>query len=62
MQTAVIHLAGALGVKTHCFVSKGGQWRYGESGDSLPWYRSVTLHRQKKPGEWPIAEVAACLT
>lgn len=52
MQTAVAHLAGALGKECMVFVAKTSQWRYGESGDSIPWYKSVRVYRQKKLGEW----------
>lgn len=36
MQTAVAHLAGALGVPCHVFVPKTSQWRYGN--DKFLWY------------------------
>lgn len=58
MQTAVIHLAGALGVPTWVFVYKHSQWRYGVSGDSMPWYKSVRIWRQTSGGAWPIKEAA----
>lgn len=53
MQTSVIHLAGALGVPAMVGVSKVTQWRYGNEGDTLPWYRSVRLFREDAEG-WPI--------
>lgn len=28
------------------------EWRYGATGDSMPWYRSVKLFRQINPGQW----------
>lgn len=60
MQTAVVHLAGALGKDCLVFVAKTSQWRYGETGDSVPWYRSVKVFRQKKLGDWaPTIEEAA---
>lgn len=60
MQTAVAHLAGSLGKDCWVFVPKTSQWRYGESGDSIPWYDSVKVYRQKKLGEWelPIDQAA----
>jgi tetratricopeptide (TPR) repeat protein len=48
-QTAV-HLAGALGVPTWCLTPAAPAWRYGIAGDSMPWYPTVTLLRQR-PGE-----------
>lgn len=60
MQTAVVHLAGALGVPTYVFVPKEGQWRYG-TGDTMPWYSSLRIWRQRKDGTWPIREAAQAL-
>jgi ADP-heptose:LPS heptosyltransferase len=54
MQTAVIHLAGGLGVPCLCLVNTCGQWRYGVDSDDMPWYRSVKLYRQSKSREWPL--------
>lgn len=46
-QTAV-HMAGALGVPTHCLVPTAAAWRYLGGGEKrMPWYGSVTLHRQR---------------
>lgn len=52
MQTSVVHLCGALGVKCDVFVPKTSQWRYGESFTDLPWYSSVKVHRQAVRGHW----------
>lgn len=52
MQTAVGHLAGALGVPAWVFVPQNSQWRYGSSGDSIPWYNSLKVIRQARYGQW----------
>lgn len=52
-QTAV-HMAGALGIPTHCLVSSAPAWRYCSKDDRMPWYGSVTLHRQKGE-DWEVA-------
>jgi tetratricopeptide (TPR) repeat protein len=57
MQTSVVHLAGAMGVPTWSIIPKTSQWRYGESGESLPWYRSVRMFRQGK--DWPVKQIAS---
>jgi tetratricopeptide (TPR) repeat protein len=57
MQTAVIHLAGAIGKECWCFVNKHSQWRYGLPSETLmPWYKSVRLWRWNNG--WPIDEAA----
>jgi len=57
MQTAVIHLAGALGKECWCFVNKHSQWRYGpNTQNTLPWYSSVRLFRNIDG--WPIEQAA----
>lgn len=50
MQTAVAHLAGALGVPVWVMVPANSQWRYGESTDSLPWYKSLKIFKSR--GAW----------
>lgn len=52
VQTAVIHLGGALGKPVWVLVSSRPEWRYQEAGESLPWYPSVRLIRQTTPGDW----------
>lgn len=52
MQTSVIHLAGALGVPTTCYVNRYSQWRYGK--DSFPWAKSVNLKRANTDGSWTL--------
>lgn len=57
MQTAVGHLAGALGKEAWVFVNKHSQWRYGPNTQTtLPWYKSVRLFRNVNG--WPIEEAA----
>ena len=53
MQTAVIHLAGALGVKSRVILPMNSQWRYGEGYDDMLWYPETTkLYRQKGKNDW----------
>ena len=54
--TTAVHCAGALGKKVWTLVNEGPTWRYGTSGDRMPWYSGVELLRQKD-GVWPIQEV-----
>lgn len=59
VQTAIVHLAGALGQRAHVIVSNRPVWRYGAEGATMPWYSSVKLHRQPADGSWqtPIGAV-----
>lgn len=50
VQQTAVHVAGAVGAKTHCIIGTHPHWRYGMDGDSLPWYESVKLHR--RTGDW----------
>lgn len=52
MQTAVAHLCGAMGKSCWVFVPKNSQWRYGGNGDSIPWYKTLRVIRQKERGKW----------
>lgn len=57
VQCSIAHLAGALGVPCLVLLSAAPEWRYGaitgpESNMRMPWYRSVTLLRQERLGDW----------
>jgi tetratricopeptide (TPR) repeat protein len=50
--SSVVHLGGALGVRMIALVPARPEWRYLRVGSSMPWYPSVELVRQDRPGEW----------
>ena len=52
VQNSVVHLAGALGQDCLTMLPYNPEWRYLGEGRSMPWYGSVTLHRQGAPGAW----------
>lgn len=50
--TAIAHLAGALGVKTWVALKFVPDWRWMLDRSDSPWYPSMTLFRQEVAGEW----------
>ena len=60
VDTSVAHLAGALGRTVWTLLPAVAEWRWGESSETTPWYPTMRLYRQKKPGDWshPVAALA----
>ncbi len=50
--TAVVHLAGALGVPAWLAVSTNPDWRWLEGRSDSPWYPSVRVFRQERRSGW----------
>ncbi|WP_325072301.1 glycosyltransferase family 9 protein [Paraburkholderia acidisoli] len=51
IDSAPLHLGGALGVPVIGMLDHVSQWAWG-TGESQRWYDSVTMVRQPKPGDW----------
>jgi ADP-heptose:LPS heptosyltransferase len=52
VQTAIVHLAGALGKPVWALIPHVAEWRYGAAGEGMPWYPSVRLFRQARASDW----------
>jgi len=52
VDTSVVHLCGALGVKTSALVQHLPDWRWGLGRDTTLWYDSVKLIRQPRANDW----------
>lgn len=58
VQTAAVHLSGALGKTCWAMIPSKPLWRYKLTGDSVPWYKSVKIYRQKRSWEELINRIA----
>jgi ADP-heptose:LPS heptosyltransferase len=61
VDSAVVHLAGALGKPVWLLNRYGSEWRWGRKSESCPWYPSMRIFRQRERENWTgvIAEVTS---
>ena len=52
VDTAVAHLAGALGIPTFLLVTAMPDWRWLMGRADSPWYPTMRIYRQPAPGDW----------
>ena len=52
VDTAIGHLAGALGKPVWVMLHQPPDWRWQETGEASPWYPATRLFRQEERGNW----------
>jgi len=59
----VVHLAGGLGKPTWVLLPARCDWRWLLDRPDSPWYPTMRLFRQAKPGDWsePLQQVRSTL-
>ena len=64
VDTAIAHLAGALGRPTWVALRHLPDWRWFMERDDNPWYPGMRLFRQRKAGDWEsvLSQMQAALT
>lgn len=63
VDTMTAHLAGALGVPVWTLLPMPCDWRWMQGRDDSPWYPTMRLLRQTRPGDWSgvVVRLAAAL-
>ena len=52
VDTAVAHLAGALGIPVHLLLDYAPDWRWPRTGTTTTWYEKHRIWRQETPRNW----------
>jgi tetratricopeptide (TPR) repeat protein len=50
--TSIAHLAGAMANPVWILLPHLADWRWGNVGETTPWYPTARLYRQANPGDW----------
>jgi ADP-heptose:LPS heptosyltransferase len=54
------HLAGALGLPVWTLLTHRADWRWMEGREDSPWYPTMRLLRQPRPGDWRAVVARLC--
>ena len=63
VDTAVAHLAGALGRPVWLMNRFESEWRWMRGREDTPWYPTMRIFHQQEPGDWAgvVRRIAAAL-
>lgn len=57
VDTAIAHLAGALGIPVLMMITNACDWRWNRDSEKTVWYDSMRVYRQEKQDDWrPVIE------
>lgn len=60
VDTYTAHLAGALALPVWTLLPYDCDWRWMSNGECSPWYPTMRLFRQPRPGDWPSVVRTVC--
>ena len=60
VDTSLVHLSGAMGIKTLLLLPYNNDWRWMKNISHSPWYRSIHILRQEKLGCWDNVILSVC--
>lgn len=52
IDSSIVHMAGAIGVKTYLLLPETAEWRWFNDEKECSWYDSVKIFKQKETGNW----------
>lgn len=52
IDNSTVHMAGAVGTQVWTLLPFVPEWRWMRNREDTPWYKTMTLYRQAKPGDW----------
>ncbi len=52
IDSSIVHMAGALGIKTYLLLPKTPEWRWFNDDSVTPWYKSVEIFKQQETNNW----------
>lgn len=52
IDSSIVHVAGALGIKTYLMLPKTSEWRWFDDSQNSSWYDSVRIFKQNISNDW----------